>query len=492
MTELCALTAWEAAAGLQKKEFSARELLQSVFLRIDAVESQVHAYNLLMRDFALQRAADIDAARAKGESQGPWAGVPIAIKDNMCTQGFATTCSSRILQDFIPPYNATIVEKVLDAGLIPVGKTNLDEFAMGSSTENSAFGMTHNPWDLSRVPGGSSGGAAAAVSADETILSLGSDTGGSIRQPAAFCSITGLKPTYGRVSRYGLVAFASSLDQIGPMTKDAKDAAGLLGIISGLDPHDSTSIDTPVPDYLAALNGDVKGLRIGIPKEYFIEGLNPEIKAVVEKAAQFYESQGATCQEISLPHTEYAIATYYMICTAECSSNLARYDGVVYGSRTKQKVENLVDMYCKTRSEGFGAEVKRRIMLGTYVLSAGYFDAYYRRSQRVRNLIKQDFDSAFQSVDVVLCPATPSTPFKSGEKTSDPLEMYLSDVFTAPTNLAGLPGIVFPGGFSSNQLPIALQLIGPTLSEARLLNVTHCFQTATDFHKRKPPVQSFS
>ncbi len=306
---------------------------------------------------------------------------------------------------------------------------------MGSSTENSAFGRTMNPWDLSRVPGGSSGGSAAAIIADETALALGSDTGGSIRQPAAFCSITGIKPTYGRVSRYGLVAFASSLDQIGPMTKDVKDAAGLLQIISGPDPNDSTSINQPVPDYPAALTGDVKGLRIGIPKEYTIEGMNPEIKTVWDAAARYYEGQGAICTEISLPHTEYAIATYYMICTAEASSNLARYDGVVYGYRGSS-ADNLIDMYCKTRSEGFGAEVKRRIMLGTYVLSAGYFEAYYRRAQRVRNLIKQDFDTAFQSVDVVLCPATPSPPFKAGEKTGDPLEMYLSDVFTAPLNLA--------------------------------------------------------
>ena len=489
MTQPYSLTAWEAAEALQNKELSSKELVSSIFSRIDEVEPKVHAFNLLMRDYALQKAEEIDTKRAKGETLHPWAGIPIAVKDNMCTKGFATTCSSKILQNFIPPYNATIVTKLLEAGLIPIGKTNLDEFAMGSSTENSAFQRSSNPWDLSRVPGGSSGGAAAAISADEATLSLGSDTGGSIRQPAALCSITGLKPTYGRVSRYGLIAFASSLDQIGPMTKDAKDAAGLLSIISGLDPNDSTSIQTKVPDYLNSLSGDIKGLKIGIPKEYFIDGLNPEIKTAVEQAAKYYESQGAVCQEISLPHTEYAIAVYYLIATAEASSNLARYDGVVYGYRTPDPVENLVDMYKKSRSQGFGAEVKRRIMLGTYVLSAGFFEAYYRRAQKVRNLIKQDFDKAFESVDVILCPATPSPAFKAGEKTSDPLEMYLSDVFTAPLNLAGLPGIVFPGGFSSEQLPMGLQLIGPALSEQMLLNTTHCYQLGTNYHKKKPPVK---
>ena len=374
MKQPYSLTAWEAAEALQKKEISAKELVSSIYSRIDETESMVQAYNLLMRDFALQKAEEIDEQRAKGETLHPWAGIPIAVKDNMCTKGFATTCSSKILEHFIPPYDATIVRKLLDAGLVPVGKTNLDEFAMGSSTENSAFKRSCNPWDLSRVPGGSSGGAAAAVSADETILSLGSDTGGSIRQPAALCSITGLKPTYGRISRYGLIAFASSLDQIGPMTKDARDAAGLLSIIAGHDPNDSTSISDTVPNYLDLLNGEIKGLKIGIPKEYFIEGLNPEIKAAVEQAASYYESQGAVCEEISLPHTEYAIAVYYLIATAEASSNLARYDGVVYGYRTPDPVENLVDMYKKTRSQGFGAEVKRRIMLGTYVLSAGFFE----------------------------------------------------------------------------------------------------------------------
>jgi len=485
MTEPYSFTALEAADALQKRELSARELVASVLARIHRVEERVHAYQVVMEEKALTQAAETDERRARGEALHPWAGIPIAIKDNMCLRGCPTTCSSKILEHFIPPYDAGVVNKLLAAGLIPIGKTNMDEFAMGSSTENSAFGQSNNPWDLSRVPGGSSGGSTAAIIADEATLALGSDTGGSIRQPAAFCSVTGLKPTYGRVSRYGLVAFASSLDQIGPITKDARDCAGLLHIIAGPDANDSTSIPQPAPDYPAALTGDIRGLRIGIPKEYFIEGLNPEIKQAVEAAAHYFEKEGAVCREITLPHTEYAIAAYYLICTAEASSNLARYDGVVYGYRCAPR-ENIIDMYCRTRSEGFGAEVKRRIMLGTYVLSAGYFEAYYRRAQRVRSLIKRDFDLAFQQVDAVLCPATPSPPFKAGEKTSDPLEMYLSDVFTAPLNLAGLPGIVIPGGFSTDGLPIGIQLIGPPLSEERLLNLSYCHQLGTDHHKKRP------
>ncbi len=489
MSEPYELTAWQAAEFMIQKELSARELITSVLARIDQVETKVHAYQSVMRDYAIPLAQKIDDRRAAGEDLPPWAGVPIAVKDNICLQGFPTTCSSRMLEKFHPPYNATVVEKINAAALIPIGKTNMDEFAMGSSTENSAFGRTFNPWDVTRVPGGSSGGSTVAVSADETILSIGSDTGGSIRQPAAFCSVTGFKPTYGRVSRYGLVAFASSLDQIGPITKDARDAAGLLSIIAGHDPFDSTSINQPVPNYLSALTGECKDVKIGIPKEYFIEGMNPEIQKAVEDAAKVYENAGATCIDISLPHTEYAIATYYMICTAEASSNLARYDGVVYGYRSGAPQSNIVDMYCKTRSEGFGPEVKRRIMLGTYVLSAGYFEAYYRRAQRVRNLIKHDFETAFQEVDVVLCPSTPSPPFKAGEKVDDPLDMYLSDVFTAPLNLSGLPGISIPGGFSSEGLPIGIQLMGPPLSEDRLLNLSHTFQLHTDYHKKRPVIQ---
>lgn len=486
MTQPYQMTAWEASEAMQNGSLTASELIDSILQRIERIEPKVHAFQCVVQDQAKSWAKSIDEKRSQGDKLHPWAGIPIALKDNFCLKGVPCTCSSKILENFVPPYNATVVQRMLDAGLIPIGKTNLDEFAMGSSTENSAFGMTHNPWNLECVPGGSSGGSAASVIADETILSVGSDTGGSIRQPAAFCSITGMKPTYGRVSRYGLVAFASSLDQIGPMTKDVRDAAGLLGIMAGLDPRDSTSLNHPVPDYLGELTGDIQGLKIGIPKEYGIDGMNPEVKTAWDDAARFYEKQGAECHEISLPHTEYAIATYYMICTAEASSNLARYDGVVYGYRAEGPFENIVDMYCQSRSEGFGAEVKRRIMLGTYVLSAGFFDAYYRKAQRVRTLIQNDFTQAFKEVDVVLCPATPSPPFKAGEKTADPLEMYLSDVFTAPLNMAGLPGIAIPGGFSAEGLPIGIQLIGPPLSENLLFNVAHNFQLGTDYHKKRP------
>ncbi len=488
MTEPYQLNAWQAAKELKEKKLSSRELVQSLLDRTEQLEKDIHSYHLILNDHALELADQIDEKRSKGEELPEWAGIPIAIKDNMCMRVGTTTCSSRILENFVSPYDATVIQKIYEAGLIPIGKTNLDEFAMGSSTENSAFERTKNPWNLDCVPGGSSGGSATAVITEEAPLAMGSDTGGSIRQPAAFCAVTGMKPTYGRVSRYGLVAFASSLDQIGPLTRDARDAAGLLRIISGLDPMDSTSIDTEVPNYPAALSGDVKGLKIGIPKEYFIEGMNPDVSRVVKEAGNYFESQGAHCVEISLPHTEYAIATYYLICTAEASSNLARYDGVVYGRRAEGPHDNIVSMYFKTRSEGFGPEVKRRIMLGTYVLSAGYFEAYYRRAQRVRTLIKSDFDKAFKDVDVVLCPATPTPPFKAGEKTDDPLDMYLSDVFTAPLNLTGLPGLVVPGGFNDENLPIGIQFIGPTLSEARLLNIAHCFQQGTDYHLKRPPL----
>lgn len=486
MTQPFQFTACEASKALQDKSLSAAELVESVLSRIDSVDSKVHAFHTVTREQAHAQAKQIDEKRVKGETLHPWAGIPIALKDNMCTIGSPTTCSSRMLENFNSPYNATVVNKVIEAGMIPIGKTIMDEFAMGSSTEHAYFGRTNNPWDLDCVPGGSSGGSSAAVIAEEAIVALGSDTGGSIRQPAAFCSVNGLKPTYGRVSRYGLVAFASSLDQIGPMTKDARDAAGLLQIISGVDPHDSTSINEPVPDYLGQINEDVKGVKIGLPKEYSIDGMNPDAKRVVDEAARYYESQGAELVEISLPHTEYAIAVYYLICTAECSSNLGRYDGVVFGHRSESPHENIVEMYCKSRSEGFGEEVKRRIMLGTYVLSAGFYDAYYRRAQRVRNLIKQDFDQAFETVDVVLCPSTPSPAFKAGEKIDDPLDMYLSDVFTAPLNLAGLPGISIPGGFSSEGLPLGIQLIAPVLREDRLFQLSCNFQQGTQHHKKRP------
>lgn len=489
MSELHELTAWQAAQKLQQKEISSRELVDAVLRRIDHVEDRIHAYEVVLAEQSLERAAQIDEKRAQQADLPPWAGVPLALKDNMCLQNAPCTCSSRMLESFVPPYDGTVVRKCLDAGLVPVGKTVMDEFAMGSSTEHAAFGRANNPWDLDCVPGGSSGGSTAAVSADECIIALGSDTGGSIRQPAAFCSVTGMKPTYGRVSRYGLVAFASSLDQIGPITKDVRDAAGLLSIISGHDRMDSTSINQPVPDYSDAITGDVKGLKIGLPKEFFPSMLSDEIRQVIDEAAQYYKNQGAELVEISLPHTDYAIATYYIICTAEASSNLARYDAVVYGTRSEEAVDNLVEMYRRTRSENFGAEVKRRIMLGTYVLSAGYFEAYYRRAQRVRTLIRREYEEAFQKVDVILCPATPTPPFKAGEKLDDPLQMYLSDVFTAPVNMAGLPGLVIPAGFSSDDLPIGLQLIGPVLSEGQLLNAGYAFQQGTEHHKRKPAIQ---
>lgn len=486
MTAAYQQSAWECAQALQARELSSRELVESVFSRIDQVEGDVHAYETLLRERALKQAVAIDEKRAAGEDLPGFAGVPVALKDNLCYQGTTCTCSSKMLENFVPPYDATVVQKCLDAGLIPVGKTVMDEFAMGSSTEHAFRGRSNNPWNLDCVPGGSSGGSAAAVIAEEAPFALGSDTGGSIRQPAAFCSVVGMKPTYGRVSRYGLVAFASSLDQIGPFARNAKDAAALLEIISGHDPMDSTSIEQDVPNYMSELTGDLKGLRVGIPEEYFPDGLNGEVKSTVEAAIREMEAAGAECKPVSLPHTEYAIATYYIICTAEASSNLARYDGVVFGHRTEKPIENLVDMYMKSRSEGFGAEVKRRIILGTYVLSAGFFDAYYRRAQKVRTLIKRDFDTAFKDVDVVVGPATPTPPFKAGEKTGDPLEMYLSDVFTAPVNMAGLPGVVIPAGFSSEGLPIGLQLVGPVLSEGKLLNVAHAFQQLTDHHNKRP------
>lgn len=485
MAELNELTAHQATAGLQDGEFSARELVQACLNRIEDTDSKVNAFQTVMPEQALDRADALDRARADGHELPPFAGVPIAIKDNMCLREVPCTCSSRMLENFVPPYDATVVEKILEAGMIPVGKTNLDEFAMGSSTENSAFQVTGNPWDLERIPGGSSGGSAAAVAARQVPWAVGSDTGGSIRQPASLCSVVGMKPTYGRVSRYGLVAFASSLDQIGPLTRTAEDAAALLGVIAGHDRRDSTCIDQPVPDYSRELSAGIKGLTLGLPKEYLPEELDRSVRGMFDAAVNALEPLGVRFREISLPHTSYAIATYYLICTAEASSNLARYDGVVYGHR-HQGAENLVEMYRRTRNEGFGPEVKRRIMLGTYVLSAGYYDAYYRKAQRVRTLLKQDFEKAFAEVDAVICPATPTAAFKRGEKTGDPLQMYLSDVFTAPLNLAGLPGLSIPGGFTPEGLPMGLQFVGPPLSESLLLRLSHAFQSVTDHHEKAP------
>ena len=468
---------------LRKHEISAKEIAASVFGRIDKVEDTIKAYVTLTKDAAIGMADNIDREIAAGNKK-TLSGIPIAIKDNMCTKGIRTTCSSKILQNFIPPYESTATSRLLEQGYLLIGKTNLDEFAMGSSTENSGFHTTSNPWDTERIPGGSSGGSAAAVAADECIAALGSDTGGSIRQPAALCGVVGLKPTYGRVSRYGLVAFASSLDQIGPITKNVKDAAILMNIISGKDPMDSTSASVIVPDFTASIGRHIKGLRIGIPKEYFIEGIDPEVNAAVQAAIRQYQALGAIPVAVSLPHSGYAIATYYVLATSEASSNLARYDGVKYGFRAEGK--DLIDMYMQTRARGFGAEVKRRIMLGTYTLSSGYYDAYYKKAQQVRTLLKKDFDEAFKTVDLILTPTTPTAAFKKGEKTDDPLQMYLADIFTISVNLAGVPGISIPCGFTSNNLPIGLQLIGRHFDEETLLQTAYAYEQATDWHMRRP------
>jgi len=481
---LAKLTAHDCKEKLEKKEFSSKELAQAVLDRIDSVEDKVKAFITRQPSEEVLKAAEaVDEQRARGDSLGPLAGIPIALKDLLCTRGVRTTCASRMLETFVPPYNATVVEKLNAAGTILLGKTNMDEFAMGSSTETSYFHPTHNPWDLERVPGGSSGGSAAAVAADETLLALGSDTGGSIRQPASLCGIVGMKPTYGRVSRYGLIAYGSSLDQIGPMTKDVRDAALLMNVIAGRDPMDCTSADHPVPDYTRALTGDIKGLRFGMPKECFAEGIRADVKAQIETAAKTLESLGGKIEEVSLPTSEWGIAAYYLVATAEASSNLARYEGVVFGYRTSEKVDNLVDMYMKTRAEGFGAEVKRRIMLGTYVLSAGYYDAYYLQASKVRTLLRKDFDAAFEKVDVILMPTSPTPAFKIAEKTADPLQMYLMDVYTVTLNMAGLPGIALPCGFSEEGLPVGMQMVGKVFDEETLLRGAHAFEQSAGVYK---------
>ena len=484
--DLHALTIHELCALLDKHEVSAREVTEAFYGRIDAVDDRVRAYLTLTRDLAFEQADRADRRRQAGE-RGPLLGVPLAIKDVICTKGVRTTCGSKILQNFVPPYDATVMERLNAAGAILLGKANMDEFDMGSSTEHSAYGITHNPWDVHSIPGGSSGGSAAAVAADECAAALGTDTGGSIRQPAACCGIVGLKPTYGRVSRYGLVAFASSLDQIGPMTKDVRDAALLLHVIAGNDVRDSTSADIALPDFTRALHEPAKGLRIGIPREYFVEGSDAEVERAVREAIKVLEGLGAVTADISLPHTEYGVAVYYILASSEASSNLARYDGIKYGYRVPEW-SNLRDMYMRTRDEGFGAEVKRRIMLGTYALSAGYYDAYYKKSQQVRTLLLQDFKAAFRQVDVIVAPTAPTPAFKIGEKTDDPLQMYLSDIFTVPVNLAGIPGISLPCGFSSAGLPIGLQIIGKPFDEETILRVAYAFEQQTDYHRRKPPL----
>ena len=478
---------------LQKKftagEVTATEIVRGYFLRIGQVEQKVKAYLTQTKDAALAKAGALDEKLKGWRKTKPMTGMPLAIKDNLCTEGVPTTCSSRMLQHFIPPYDATVIAKLQEQEYILLGKTNLDEFAMGSSTEHSAFGPSRNPWNLHCVPGGSSGGAAAAVAADECVAALGSDTGGSIRQPAAFCGVVGLKPTYGRVSRYGLVAFASSLDQIGPITKDVPDAALLLGAIAGHDPMDSTSADLPVPDYMKALKKkDVKKLKIGVPMEFFAEGLDPEVEQAVRAAIEELKSLGGQIKEIQLPRTDAAVAVYYVIATAEASSNLARYDGVKFGLRAKE-TKDLLDLYMKTRQEGFGPEVKRRIMLGTYALSAGYYDAYYGKAQAVRTLIRQDFHEAFKEVDLIATPVTPTPAFKLGEKSENPLQMYLSDIYTISVNLAGLPAISVPCGFSKGGLPIGLQLIGRAFEEETLLRAAHAYEQSTQWHLKKPVVR---
>jgi len=487
MNELLSLSAYRLHAKLLTGEVSAVEIAEAMLGRIQATDTELGAYNTVMADAALAKAQNTDARRASGDPLGPLAGVPVAIKDNMCTSGIRTTCSSRILENFVPPYDATVVERLDRADAIPVGKTNLDEFAMGSTTENSGFRPTKNPWDLSRTPGGSSGGSAAAVAACEATLALGSDTGGSIRQPAGFCGVVGLKPTYGRVSRYGLVAFASSLDQIGTFSRDVRDTAMLLDVIAGHDPRDATSADNPVPDYLAELDAGAKGIRIGVPREYFGQGIEPEVEAAVRAAADTYRGLGAEVVDISLPHTEYAIATYYIIATAEASSNLARYDGVHYGHRTQDDVD-IVELYSRSRAEGFGPEVKRRIMLGTFALSSGYYDAYYLKALKARQLVKRDFDEAWKQVDCVLCPTSPTVAFKLGERTQDPLAMYLSDVYTISTNLAGIPGISINCGRGAGDMPVGLQLMAKPFDEAKLLRIARAFEAATDHHAARPPL----
>ena len=472
---------------LVSKESSAVEITQEALDRITQLEPKLHSFLCVTADRALSDAKAVDAKILAGEEIGLLAGIPIGIKDNMCTQGIPTTCASRILEKFVPPYESTVTQKLAASGAVMVGKTNLDEFAMGSSTENSAYQVTANPWDLSRVPGGSSGGSAAAVASGECAIAIGSDTGGSIRQPASFCGVVGLKPTYGLVSRYGLVAFASSLDQIGPFGRTVEDAAILLGAIAGYDPKDSTSLKVEIPDYTQFLKPDLKSMRIGVIKETFGEGIDSSVEQAVTKAIEQLKNLGAEVQEISCPRFRYGLPTYYIIAPSEASANLARYDGVKYGLRAD--AENLLSMYTRTRATGFGAEVKRRIMVGTYALSAGYYDAYYIKAQKVRTLIKQDFERAFEQVDVLVSPTVPSTAFKAGEKTADPLSMYLTDLMTIAVNLAGLPGLSLPCGFDDLGLPIGMQLIGNVLREDQIFQVAYAYEQSTPWHLRTPQLR---
>lgn len=482
--ELYSLTIHEAQEKLRSGVITSVELTESVLDRIAAVEDTINAYISVQEDQALHMARFADERRATGEDH-PLLGIPLGIKDAIITQGVTTTAGSKILENYVPPFDATAIAKLRQAGAVFVGKTNTDEFTMGSSTEYSAFKVTHNPWDLDRVPGGSSGGSAAAIAADEALGALGSDTGGSVRQPASFCSVVGLKPTYGRVSRYGLIAHGSSLDQIGPLTKDVEDAAIILQCIAGYDPHDSTTIDAPVPNYGDQIKqkDDLKGLKVGIPQEYFVEGMQPEVESVVRTAIDKLTELGAEIVKVSLPHTKYGISAYYLIATAEASANLSRYDGVRYGLR--HDGEDMWDTFRQTREAGFGSEVKRRIMLGTYALSAGYYDAYYLKAQQVRTLVRRDFEQAFESVDILVAAVAPTVAFKIGERANNPLEMYLTDVLSVPLNLGGVCGVSIPCGFSDG-LPVGLQIIGPALGESTILQTAYVYEQATAWHKQKP------
>ncbi|MED4731484.1 Asp-tRNA(Asn)/Glu-tRNA(Gln) amidotransferase subunit GatA [Aneurinibacillus migulanus] len=470
---------------LDKGELTVSDLVNASFERIARTEDKVKAFISLDEENARNRAKELDEQQSRGEEKGLLFGLPAGIKDNIVTQNVTTTCASKLLANYNPIYNASVMDRLHAAQSVTIGKLNMDEFAMGGSTENSGFHNTYNPWNKDYVPGGSSGGSAASVAAGQVYFSLGSDTGGSIRQPAAYCGVVGLKPTYGLVSRFGLVAFASSLDQIGPITKNVEDSAYVLQTIAAHDPFDSTSAEVDIPDYISALSGDVKGLRVGVPKELMGEGIDPEVKEKVNAALKVLESLGATVEEVTLPHTEYAVPTYYILAPSEASSNLARYDGVRYGVRA-DNAENLIEMYRETRSQGLGAEVKRRIMLGTYALSSGYYDAYYKKAQQVRTLIKQDFDEVFKKYDVIIGPTAPTTAFKIGEKVNDPLTMYLEDICTIPVNLAGIPAISVPCGFASNGLPVGLQIIGKAFDESTILRVAHAYEQNTDYHKARP------
>lgn len=485
--DLIKMTAHELKDKLESKEISSVDITKSYIDRIDKVESSVNAYITLTTTQALARAEEIDDKRAKGETLGSLAGIPIGIKDNMCTKGIKTTCASKMLEDFVPPYNATVIEKLNNEGAVLLGKLNMDEFAMGSSNENSYFHKTMNPWDLTRVPGGSSGGSAAAVAANEAVFTLGSDTGGSIRQPAHYCGVVGMKPTYGTVSRYGLVAFASSLDQIGPLTKDVEDMALVLNAITGYDKLDSSSYNKKYEDFCENLKKDIKGKKVALPKEYFSDGIQPEIKEKVIDVAKKLEELGAIVEEVSMNMTDLALPAYYLISSAEASSNLARYDGVKYGYRAKN-YDNLVDLYKQTRDEGFGKEVKRRIMLGTYALSSGYYDAYYKKAQQVRTLIKNEFDKVFEKYDIILTPTGPSTAFKIGEKINNPIEMYMNDICTVPINIAGVPALSMNCGFDSNNMPIGVQFISKAFNESTILQMAYAYEQNRDLPNITPQI----